>query len=310
MTTELESGEGDGQSKRKTKPKVAFDSVTPETAVPAKLSRKARQDSSASFMSNTSFPDHWRCGPKAGTQGNSSSQVVDVDTALSGIEWATLSRLVLSGFAEQDVTPQIIKIKRIEHLTAWRAYSTRKTRFRSSMAWRGLEDVASLGLVRPVLTRPLLAPQLAKELDVGLNEQLLLLGIRADAAKYVQETGLVPMSFEADQKPRFGPGCYFTESGVAVIDQLKKAGVHDESGKTTPVEDSSNVIVVLICRVLLGKALAWKRGIAAGPLLWREWESGRYGCIMDKRDGYREFILPKEECKRAYPEYAVFLRLR
>eukprot|EP00930_Biecheleria_cincta_P013603 TRINITY_DN12043_c0_g1_i1.p1 TRINITY_DN12043_c0_g1~~TRINITY_DN12043_c0_g1_i1.p1 ORF type:complete len:524 (+),score=84.94 TRINITY_DN12043_c0_g1_i1:92-1663(+) len=240
-------------------------------------------------------PDHWS---HAHSINSDFLEFVELDPLTC--EGAAVAQLVL-----KDPTwycpPHVLRVVRIEHGQAWQAYSDRKHQLAAKSVWHGLEMLAQ---VKPPPATAQLLPQQVNNLDAGVNEQMLLLGTTQECAWLAAEHGRVPSlndSPRRDVVSALGGGSLFCEAGFVAHEQASDAG-YSAAGLDAPW-------AVLACRVLLARPLRHSDQ-AFGPRHLRDWESGRYGCIMldEMLKGRREFLLPKEIASGAYPEYIIILQ--
>eukprot|EP00931_Biecheleriopsis_adriatica_P007461 TRINITY_DN108741_c0_g1_i1.p1 TRINITY_DN108741_c0_g1~~TRINITY_DN108741_c0_g1_i1.p1 ORF type:complete len:545 (-),score=76.60 TRINITY_DN108741_c0_g1_i1:56-1690(-) len=244
---------------------------------------------------STAPPRYWS---QAGGKEDRFKNIVELDP-LEG-EGAEIAKLVLSD-ETWHCPPECVKVLRIEHSAKWGAYITRKTQLLSKISWAGFD--APRCDPAPV-TQSKLPAGLLEGLDSRVNEQVLLFGTTMELAD-LAEQGKIPQTPENEKysfaiAPHLSGGSQFCESGFVAHEQAVDAGYMQ------PSQDST--WAVLVCRVLLGKPLH-HTGLNISSRLCRDWESGRYGCIVfDDRVGRREFLLMPDSITQAYPEYIVVLR--
>merc|ERR1712187_880464 len=138
----------------------------------------------------------------------------------------------------------------------------------------------------------------AKHMDDSVNEVYLFHGTTPSGSLGIIDGGFD--TSKANTAACYGPGLYFAECSSKSDEYatVEADGVH------------KGHCAMLLCRVLLGRALSWEKEFS--PELAAEWSSGCYDSIlgdrMRLRGTYREFVLPPECCRAAYPEYLIIYR--
>jgi len=135
-------------------------------------------------------------------------------------------------------------------------------------------------------------------LDESVNEVYLFHGTSPTGA-----LGIVDIGFDISKAMKsacYGPGVYFAECSS----KSDEYSAEEEDGL------HRGHCAMLLCRVLLGRVLPWQMEFS--PELAAAWSAGGHDSILGDRvrlrGTYREFVLPPESCKGAYPEYLIIYR--
>jgi len=194
------------------------------------------------------------------------------------------------------VALEAVKIWRIENSSIWRDYATQRAKLleASRQACQALP-----GCEPPAKTQELLPQDVRKTMYPQVNEVYLFHGTSAKGAAAIARQGFDIR--RAAGTACYGQGIYFSECS-------------SKSDEYSPPEEDGihkGHCAMLLCRVALGSMLTWPHAEFSEELKC-SWASGAYHSILGDRQQlrgtYREFVLPRESCVGAYPEYLVIYR--